>query len=55
LGFSSFFWKLEKKNNPKDPVNPVQLVIKTESIPKENDSEKIIQNNPVNKRLVFDS
>jgi len=23
LSFSSFIWKLEKKNNPNNPVNPV--------------------------------
>ena len=27
LGFASFFWKVAKKRNPNNPVNPVQVNI----------------------------
>jgi hypothetical protein len=26
LGFATFFWKVAKKRNPNNPVNPVQSI-----------------------------
>jgi hypothetical protein len=32
LGFATFFWKVAKKRNPNNPVNPVQLIFITSQI-----------------------